>query len=101
MVEPTNHQPTSKDDRPTILVVEDNPVERQLVSKILRNADFDVIAVDCGEVVVRTINDYQPDLVLLDALLPDIDGFDVEVFTFAALTKALQPEINWFVMCHR
>ena len=64
-------------EQPIILVVEDNPVERQLVGKILRNANFEVIAVDCGEVVLDTVIDYQPDLILLDALLPDIDGFDV------------------------
>ncbi|WP_101759929.1 bifunctional diguanylate cyclase/phosphodiesterase [Oceanicoccus sp. KOV_DT_Chl] len=64
-------------EQPIILVVEDNPVERQLVGKILRNANFEVIAVDCGEVVLETVIDYQPDLILLDALLPDIDGFDV------------------------
>jgi PAS domain S-box-containing protein len=63
--------------QPVILVVEDNPVERQLVGKILRNANFEVIAVDCGEVVLDTVINYQPDLILLDALLPDIDGFDV------------------------
>lgn len=68
---------THSEDRITILVVEDNPVERQLVGKILRNADFEVIAVDCGEVVLDTVVNYQPDLILLDALLPDIDGFDV------------------------
>ena len=59
-------------ERATILVVEDNPVERQLVGKILRNADFEVIAVDCGNVVLDTVIDYQPDLILLDALLPDL-----------------------------
>ena len=64
-------------EKPIILVVEDNPVERQLVAKILRNADFEVIGVDCGEVVTDTVITYQPDLILLDALLPDIDGFDV------------------------
>lgn len=58
-------------------MVEDNPVERQLVGKILRNSNFEVIAVDCGGVVLDTVIDYQPDLILLDALLPDIDGFDV------------------------
>lgn len=68
---------TNSNDRITILVVEDSPVERQLVGKILRNADFEVIAVDCGEVVLETVVNYQPDLILLDALLPDIDGFDV------------------------
>lgn len=64
-------------DKHTILVVEDNPVERQLVGKILRNADFNVIAVDCGDVVLETLINYTPDLILLDALLPDTDGFDV------------------------
>ncbi|ARN73049.1 putative bifunctional diguanylate cyclase/phosphodiesterase [Oceanicoccus sagamiensis] len=67
----------SSADLPIVLVVEDNPVERQLVGKILRNANFEVIAVDCGEVVLDTVVNYQPDIILLDALLPDIDGFDV------------------------
>jgi DNA-binding response OmpR family regulator len=48
-----------------------------LISKVLRNADFQIIAVDCGEVVLDTLIDYRPDLILLDALLPDIDGFEV------------------------
>jgi len=61
----------------TILVVEDNPVERQLVSKVLRNAGFDVVAVDCGNVVLDHVLEYQPSLILLDGLLPDIDGFEV------------------------
>ena len=61
----------------TVLVVEDNPVERQLVSKILRNADFEVVAVDCGDVVLDAVISYQPDIILLDALLPDTDGFEV------------------------
>lgn len=64
-------------DKAVILVVEDNPVERQLVTKVLQNADFEVISVDCGEVVIDTVVKCQPDLVLLDALLPDMDGFDV------------------------
>lgn len=67
----------SQQDPVTILVVEDNPVERQLVSRILRNSNFEIIAVDCGEVVMDAVVNYQPDLILLDALLPDIDGFRV------------------------
>ncbi|WP_339672311.1 EAL domain-containing protein [Dasania marina] len=77
LVDITPTATTSEQDRAIILVVEDNPVERQLVSKILRNAGFEVVAVDCGGVVLETMEAYQPDLVLLDALLPDIDGFDV------------------------
>ena len=61
----------------TILVVEDNPVERQLIGKILRDANFDIVSVDCGEVVMDAVLNHQPDLILLDALMPDIDGFQV------------------------
>ena len=77
MAEQSSQDKPESPEKTTILVVEDNPVERQLVGKILRNADFEVIAVDCGEVVLDTVINYQPDLILLDALLPDIDGFDV------------------------
>lgn len=64
-------------DNPLILLVEDNPVERQLLTRVLRNAGFGVIAVDCGRVVLDAFLNNSPDLVLLDGLLPDIDGFDV------------------------
>jgi len=62
---------------PVILVVEDNPVERALVSRILRNAEFNVVAVDCGSRVLECAIRDEPDIILLDALLPDIDGFQV------------------------
>lgn len=64
-------------ESPTILLVEDNPVERQLVSKILRDADFEVTAVSRGDVVLDAVKSSQLDLILLDAILPDIDGFEV------------------------
>lgn len=64
-------------EAPLILVVEDNPVERALVSRILRNAQFRVLAVEFGGAVLDLVVRHNPDLVLLDALLPDIDGFEV------------------------
>jgi predicted signal transduction protein with EAL and GGDEF domain/DNA-binding response OmpR family regulator len=62
---------------PVVLVVEDNPVECALVSRILSNAGFQVVSVDCGEKVLDRAIEHSPDLILLDALLPDIDGFEV------------------------
>ncbi|MET0379793.1 MAG: EAL domain-containing protein [Spongiibacteraceae bacterium] len=64
-------------ERSTILVVEDSPVERTLVSRILENAGFAVIAVELGGGVLETATHERPDLILLDALLPDVDGFEV------------------------
>ena len=60
-----------------ILVVEDNPVERALITRILNVAQLAVIGVDCGQVALDQAIAAEPDLILLDALLPDIDGFEV------------------------
>ena len=69
--------PAQNDGLPLILVVEDNPVERALITRILNVAQIDVIGVDCGRAAVEQALAADPDLILLDALLPDIDGFDV------------------------
>ena len=61
----------------SVLVVEDNPVERALVCRVLRNAGFAVNAVERGGEVLDTALAWNPDLILLDALLPDLDGFQV------------------------
>ena len=65
------------DSAPVILIVEDNPVERALIVRILGLAGFVIIDVDCGEAAIHQATTAEPDLILLDALLPDIDGFDV------------------------
>lgn len=62
---------------PVILVVEDNPVERVLITRILNVAQLVVIGVDCGQAAIDQAIAAEPDLILLDALLPDIDGFEV------------------------
>jgi predicted signal transduction protein with EAL and GGDEF domain/DNA-binding response OmpR family regulator len=62
---------------PLILVVEDNPVERALLLRILEVAHFSAVGVDCGNAALEQVRQLEPDLILLDALLPDIDGFDV------------------------
>jgi predicted signal transduction protein with EAL and GGDEF domain/DNA-binding response OmpR family regulator len=62
---------------PAVLVVEDNPIERAVLERLLRNAGFSVVAVGTGEAVEAEVRARQPSLILLDALLPDIDGFEV------------------------
>jgi len=67
----------SVDAAPVVLVVEDNPVERALITRILNVADLSVIGVDCGRAALDHALSDEPDIILLDALLPDIVGFDV------------------------
>lgn len=57
-----------------IVVIEDNVQNARMVSKLLRNAQHEVITVEEGEQGLMTVFEHQPDLVLLDLGLPDIDG---------------------------
>ncbi|HET6742369.1 MAG TPA: response regulator transcription factor [Kribbella sp.] len=60
-----------------LLVVDDEATVRELLSATLRFAGFDVTsAATAGEAVTAAV-EQPPDLVLLDVMLPDMDGFEV------------------------
>ncbi|MDQ1651923.1 MAG: two-component system, OmpR family, response regulator [Cryptosporangiaceae bacterium] len=60
-----------------LLVVDDEPNIVELLSASLRFAGFEVATAITGLEAVARARDTQPDLVLLDVMLPDMDGFDV------------------------
>jgi len=60
-----------------ILIVEDDEFLRTLMSKKLSSAGFNVSAATDGEKAIEKIKEEKPDLVLLDLILPSIDGFEV------------------------
>jgi two-component system, cell cycle response regulator DivK len=57
-----------------VLIVEDNPLNLKLVRDVLLKAGFDVIEARTGEDGVARAQDSQPDVILMDLQLPDIDG---------------------------
>jgi DNA-binding response OmpR family regulator len=61
----------------TILIVEDDKFLRELISKKLIQEGYDIIETIDGEEGLKKIKTEQPDLVLLDLILPGIDGFEV------------------------
>ncbi|WP_404789861.1 response regulator [Altericista sp. CCNU0014] len=63
--------------RMTVLHVEDNEANRYVVARILRNAGFTVIEAATGIEGLEAIAQHQPDLVVLDVKLPDLNGFEV------------------------
>ena len=62
-----------------ILIVEDDKFLRDLISQKLTKEGYDVDEAVDGEEGVKMIKEVNPDLVLLDLILPGIDGFEVLV----------------------
>ena len=63
--------------KPTILVIEDEPPLRKFLRATLESQNFKVIEATRGEEGLRHASVGQPDLVILDLGLPDIDGIEV------------------------
>jgi two-component system, OmpR family, KDP operon response regulator KdpE len=63
--------------KPMILAVDDNIHILQMIQRILENEDYEVSTAESGEAALRIFNEVNPSLVLLDLLLPDMDGFEV------------------------
>ena len=59
-----------------ILVIEDQPDNRQILRDLLTNADFEVIEAEDGEAGVAAAGTHRPDLILMDIQLPLMDGYE-------------------------
>lgn len=60
-----------------ILVVDDDTAVVRLIRSYLEQAGFEVLTAYTGETALHTIRRDRPDLVLLDLMLPDRDGYDI------------------------
>ncbi|MEI6228935.1 MAG: response regulator [Candidatus Saccharibacteria bacterium] len=60
-----------------ILLVEDDPALSGVYRSRLDMEGFDVREVNDGEKAIAAASDFKPDLILLDAMMPKISGFDV------------------------
>jgi two-component system OmpR family response regulator len=60
-----------------LLVVDDEPNIRELLAASLRYAGFDVVVAADGSEALRAAARHDPDLVLLDVMMPGVDGFEV------------------------
>jgi CheY-like chemotaxis protein len=61
----------------TILVVDDSPTSRDILGTILRHGGFSVMEAASVAEAETTLAAEQPDLVLLDLYLPEVDGFEL------------------------
>ena len=58
-----------------IMVVDDSPTERAVVEKLLKKRGYEVLTVDSGEAAIARATAEQPDLILMDVVMPGLNGF--------------------------
>lgn len=60
-----------------VLVVEDDPEVNSLIGAYAQIAGYDYTAAYDGQSALREVRSGPPDLILLDVMLPDLDGFEI------------------------
>src|SRR5687768_2486646 len=60
-----------------ILVVDDEPAVTDLLAYNLRKAHYDVLIAADGRAALQLAQEASPDLILLDLMIPEVDGLDV------------------------
>ncbi|MFO0740899.1 MAG: response regulator [Labilithrix sp.] len=70
-------RPAANPNAKRILVVDDEEDIRKLVRRLLTDRGHRVIEADRGLIALRLVKEETPDLILLDAMLPEVHGFDI------------------------
>lgn len=60
-----------------VLVVDDSPVQREMISELLQKNGLLVTLATDGQEAIDQIQSFQPDLVVLDIVMPRMNGFEV------------------------
>jgi putative two-component system response regulator len=60
-----------------VLIVDDHPSSRMTAAALLSLEGYEVEEVNCGQTALKRILHHQPDLILLDVMMPDMNGYEV------------------------
>lgn len=63
--------------RAKVLLVEDDPLQAETTKDILQNAGYDVSLANDGIAAIKFVKTTKPDIILLDVILPGLDGYEV------------------------
>src|SRR5262249_51155835 len=75
-MKPTAPQ-TGERAKPRILIADDHPQGVELLDAYLDRDDYEICTAADGEETLARVRDWQPDLILLDIMMPKISGFEV------------------------
>lgn len=62
---------------PQVLVVDDSLFQRKIITRMLSAHGYEVYTADNGRAALETLQDGLPDCVLMDLLMPEMNGFEV------------------------
>jgi pilus assembly protein CpaE len=62
---------------PRILIVDDDPIVIQITAKVLAAAGYEVFKATDGPEALKQVDDIRPDLIILDVMMPEINGYEV------------------------
>lgn len=66
--------------RRTILLADDSPTIRRLVTQVFADGDFEVLSVSNGEAAIKTFEEARPSVVLADIYMPGKNGYEVSAY---------------------
>ena len=69
--------PTPRRKKPLVLIVDDDMTQRVLMEETLSDAGYDIEQAENGTDGVAIVRSLRPDLLILDVVMPDMDGFEV------------------------
>jgi two-component system, chemotaxis family, chemotaxis protein CheY len=61
---------------PTILIIEDNPEDQKFMTDILESEGYKIVAAGMGPEGIRLCREHQPDLIILDLVMPEMNGIE-------------------------
>ncbi|WP_346859881.1 hybrid sensor histidine kinase/response regulator [uncultured Draconibacterium sp.] len=67
---------TTQNSIPTVLIVDDNPNNLKIIALILRSFNYKIVIATNGEQAIEMVEKTLPDIILLDVMMPKIDGFE-------------------------
>ncbi len=70
-------QETEQEYKPLVLIVDDVPKNLQVLGAILYEQGYEIAMADNGKLALSMIGEMTPDLILLDIMMPEMDGFEV------------------------
>ena len=70
-------RPGESEDVARILVVDDNPDNLEIIATRLRFRGYEAVLAERGDEAIEKVRETEPDLILLDIMMPDMDGYEV------------------------